>query len=96
MTTSTAAMGSVKKKETPPLRTGEASLLPLSMRSTGDVASVKSIRGKDDVQRFLRNLGFVEGTEVMLVSELNGNVIVSVKGTRVAISRVMASRVLTA
>ena len=53
------------------------------------------IRGKDEVQRFLRNLGFVEGEEVTVISELAGNVIVSVKGTRVAISKSMATRVVT-
>ena len=54
-----------------------------------------SIRGKDEVQRFLRNLGFIEGAEVTVISELGGNVIVSVKGTRVAVSKSMAARVVT-
>lgn len=95
MSVGSVAMRGVSK-HTPALQSDAASLLPLSMRSAGDSACVKSIRGKDDVQRFLRNIGFVEGAQVMLVSELNGNVIVSVKGTRVAISKVMASRILTA
>ena len=46
-------------------------------------------------KRFLNNLGFVEESEVIVVSELGGNVIVQVKGTRVAISRAMAGRILT-
>ena len=69
--------------------------MPLAMVSGGETARVLSIRGKDEVQRFLRNLGFVEGAEVTVISELGGNVIVSVKGTRVAISKSMAARVVT-
>ena len=70
-------------------------MLPLSMAKQGEQLVVRGIRGKDDVRRFLESLGFVEGAEVMVISELSGNVIVTVKGTRVAVSKAMASRVLT-
>ncbi len=73
-----------------------AAQIPLSMAGTGVEVSVVSIRGKDDTKRFLRNLGFVEGASATVVSEMNGNVIVNVKGTRVAVSRSMANRILTA
>ena len=63
--------------------------IPLAMVSGGETVKVLSIRGKDEVQRFLRNLGFIEGAEVTVISELGGNVIVSVKGTRVAVSKSM-------
>lgn len=70
-------------------------MLPLSMAKQGEQMVVRGIRGKDDVRRFLESLGFVEGAEAMVISELSGNVIVTVKGTRVAVSKAMASRVLT-
>lgn len=69
--------------------------VPLSMVSVGERVQVRLISGKDETRRFLCNLGFVEGAEVSVVSELNGNVIVNVKGTRLAISKAMANRVLT-
>ena len=72
-----------------------APFLPLGLVKSGEAARVRAVCGKDSAQRFLRNLGFVEGAEVTVISELNGNVIVSVKGTRVAISKAMANRVLT-
>ena len=72
------------------------SLIPLSMVNPGQEVLVKSIRGKDDAKRFLENLGFVENTTISIVNELGGNVIVNVKGTRVAISKAMASRIITA
>ena len=68
--------------------------MPLTMMDTGMEATVKTIRGKDQTRQFLRNLGFVEGAKVSVVSSLAGNVIVSVKDTRVAISEKMASRIM--
>ena len=68
--------------------------MPLTMMDTGMEATVKTIRGKDQTRQFLRNLGFVEGAKVSVVSSLAGNVIVSVKDTRVAISEKMASRLM--
>ena len=73
-----------------------AQVMPLAMAEAGKTVEVHAIRGKDEVRRFLQNLGFAEGAQVSVVSELNGNMIVNVKGTRVAISKSMASRILTA
>lgn len=70
-------------------------VLPLCMVHTGEKVKVRSISGVDETRRFLSNLGFVENAEVAVVSELNGNVIVNIKGTRIAISKAMAKRVLT-
>lgn len=67
--------------------------VPLNMVTPGEDITVQSIRGKDDTRRFLESLGFVENAVISVVTELGGNVIVNVKGTRVAISKVMASRV---
>lgn len=77
-----------------PQRTGSG-CLPLSMAGAGSTVRIQSIRGGDDVRRFLHGLGFVEEAEATVVSELGGNVIVQVKGTRVAVSRAMAGRILT-
>jgi ferrous iron transport protein A len=43
--------------------------------------------------RFLESLGFVQGGEVALVAKCGGNVIVRVKGSRVAIARDIADRI---
>ncbi|MHB8065536.1 MAG: FeoA family protein, partial [Ruminiclostridium sp.] len=52
------------------------------------------IGGKDETKRFLNNLGFVEGGEIIIVSENAGNLIVNVKNTRIAISKEMANRIV--
>ena len=68
--------------------------MPLSMATVGDPMRVVKISGKDDTRRFLENLGFVEGAEVSVISQISGNLIVNVKETRVAIDRKMANRIM--
>ena len=69
-------------------------MMPLSMLSTGEIKKVIKINGKDDTRRFLENLGFVEGSEVSVISEIAGNLIVNIKDTRVAIDKAMANRII--
>ena len=68
--------------------------MPLTMMDSGVEATSKTIRVKDQTRQFLQNLGFVEGAKVSVISSLAGNLIVSVKDTRVAISQKMASRIM--
>ena len=56
--------------------------------------TIKKIGGKEDVRRFLETLGFVVGSDVTVVSENNGNVIVNIKESRVAISKEMANKIM--
>lgn len=67
--------------------------MPLTFAKAGEINSIKRIGGKDETKRFLNSLGFVEGSEITIVSENAGNLIVNVKDTRVAISREMANRI---
>ena len=68
--------------------------MPLSMPVPGTPARVNCVRGKDEVRRFLENLGFVPGTPVTVITETGGNLIVAVRDARVAISRGMANKIL--
>lgn len=69
-------------------------MMPLSMARCGEASAVKKVGGRAETKRFLESLGFVEGASVTVVSELGGNVIVNVKDSRVAISRVMANKIM--
>jgi ferrous iron transport protein A len=69
-------------------------MMPLSMVSSGEKMVIKQINGKDETRRFLESLGFVTGGDVIVVSEMCGNIIVNVKDTRVAISKSMANRIM--
>ena len=68
-------------------------MIPLNMSKLGEEASVKKISGPQALRQHLENLGFVVGGHVSVVSQLAGNLIVSVKDSRVAISREMASKI---
>lgn len=69
-------------------------MLPLSMATLGEVNHIKKITGKDEVRQHLAELGFVLGEEVVIVAENGGNVILSVKGSRVAVNKEMANRIM--
>lgn len=69
-------------------------MMPLSMVGTGQEMQIRKINGKDDAKRFLESLGFVVGGSIHVVSENQGNLIVSVKDSRVAISREMANKIM--
>lgn len=49
--------------------------------------------GAGDIHRHLENLGFVPGEEISVVSRIGGNLIVNVKGSRVALSSELAKRI---
>ena len=68
--------------------------MPLTFAQAGQINAVKRIGGKEEVRRFLNSLGFTEGSEVMLVSQNQGNVIVKVKESRIAISQEMAQKIM--
>ena len=69
-------------------------MMPLTMLNSGGTAEIKRIKGRDDVKRFLENLGFVTGEEVKVVSSNEGNVIVQVKDSRVAVSKGIANKIM--
>ena len=68
--------------------------MPLTMLTNGQESTVKKVTGKDEVRAFLRTLGFVEGGTVSVVNEIDGNLIVNVKNTRIALSKSMACRIM--
>ncbi len=74
--------------------TEQKSSLPLSLLGSGGRGTVYALRGRGDIQHFLENLGFVPGTDVSVINEIGGNVIVNIKDTRVAVSRSMANKII--
>lgn len=68
--------------------------MPLTMVKEGEPNIIKKIGGKEETRKFLENLGFVTGGTVTVISTMNGNMIVNVKDSRVAIGKDMANRIL--
>ena len=70
-------------------------MMPLTLANMGEENLIHRVGGSPEVKKHLEDLGFVAGGTVTVVAALGGNVIVSVKGTRVAVSKSMAARVVT-
>ena len=66
--------------------------MPLTMAKTGETVVIRKISGKDEVRQHLAELGFVVDNDVMVVSEIGGNLIVQVKDSRIALDKTMANR----
>ena len=69
-------------------------MMPLTLAETGEENIIKKIGGKPEVKAHLETLGFVVGGAVTVVSTINGNVIVNVKESRVAVSRELAQKIM--
>lgn len=69
-------------------------MMPLIMIKPGVTIRVKKITGNDEVKSHLGKLGFVIGEEVTIISEYSGNLILNVKGTRIALDKSLARRIM--
>ena len=69
-------------------------MIPLRFASPGEENIIRKVGGSSAVKKHLENLGFVAGGTVTVIASLNGNVIVKVKGSRVAIDDEMARRIM--
>ncbi len=68
--------------------------MPLGMASAGDTSVIRRITGRDEVRQHLAELGFAVGEQVTVVSKIGGNLILSVKDSRIALDQAMAMRIM--
>ena len=69
-------------------------MMPLIFAAVGEKNMIRKVGGKPDIKRHLEDLGFVVGGDVTMISSMGGNLIVSVKDARIAISREMAGKIM--
>ena len=67
--------------------------MPLTLAALGEENIIRRIGGNAEIRAHLQNLGFVPGGTVTVVSSISGNLIVNVKGARIAVSREMAQKI---
>ncbi|MGI6109925.1 MAG: FeoA family protein [Eubacteriaceae bacterium] len=70
--------------------------MALTVAPKGDFFTISRITGREKTRQFLKTLGFTEGEKVSVISELGGNMIVSVRNSRIALDRDMARRIQVA
>ena len=68
--------------------------MPLSYATPGEEAVIRRIGGSPEVKKHLENLGFLVGGTATVIASMNGNLIVKVKESRVAISQEMAGKIM--
>ena len=69
-------------------------MMPLTMARPGETVTIRKITGRDEVRQHLAELGFVVNSDVTVVSQLAGNLILQAKDSRVALDKTMANRIM--
>ncbi len=69
-------------------------MMPLCYAESGQPLTIKRIGGNPEAKQHLKDLGFNVGGEVRIVSSLNGNLIVQVKESRIAVSNELAQKIM--
>ena len=68
--------------------------MPLNLTDKNKKYTILRIAGNEREARRLESLGFVPGSEITILSVIDGNFLVSVKGTRIGIGCEYAKRIL--
>jgi ferrous iron transport protein A len=69
-------------------------MMPITMARTGDDVVIRKVTGSDKVRQHLAELGFVVDGRVTVINEIAGNLILQVKGSRIALDKSMACRIM--
>ncbi|MCI8837430.1 MAG: ferrous iron transport protein A [Hungatella sp.] len=70
--------------------------MPLAMAMKGETRIITGFRGKEEMKRHLKDLGFIKGEQVHVAGENAGGMICVVKGVRVALNRGLADKIIVA
>ena len=69
-------------------------MMPITLAKAGELVTVHKITGNDAIRQHLAELGFVVDANVKVVSAYEGNVILQVHGSRIALNETMARRIM--
>ena len=69
-------------------------MMPLILANNGEENIIRKVGVSAEVKKHLEDMGFVAGGTVTVLNTINGNLIVKVKESRVAISREMAGKIM--
>lgn len=70
--------------------------MPLNLAAPQTLCKVIRITGKDSARAHLKDLGIIENEILSVRHSIGGNLIVEVKGVRIALSEMLARRVQVA
>ena len=69
-------------------------MMPITVADAGEELIVRRVGGNPEVKLHLENLGIVPGGLVTLVTVNDGNVILKVKESRIALNKDMAMKIM--
>ena len=69
-------------------------MLPLSYATPGETNVIRKVSSNPEVKKHLEDMGFVVGAPIIVVSAINGNLIVNVKNTKVALDKELAAKIM--
>lgn len=70
--------------------------VPLVTARIGEGGKIVRISGRSETRKYLCELGFVIGEQISVISENAGNLILDIKGSRIAVDRMVASKIFFA
>lgn len=68
--------------------------MPITLAGVGEEITITRIGGNEETKHHLADLGFHVGSKVTVISSLNGNLILNVKDSRIAINKDMARYIM--
>lgn len=68
--------------------------MPLTLCKEDSVVKIIKLIGKEEIQRRIMELGFVVDSELKVIVNNNGELLVEIKNARIAISKNIASKIL--
>lgn len=69
-------------------------IIPLTMSSMGEKVRLEKILGGEGINKRLAALGLTPGTELCIIQDAGGPLLISVKDSRVALGRGVAHKVM--
>ena len=69
------------------------SMMPLALADMGEEYVMKKVGGSPEIRQHLENLGFVAGGTVTVLNTIDGNIIVNVKESRIALGTKIAEKI---
>lgn len=69
-------------------------MTPLGFAPVGEKVIIRKITNKATLKRYLSSLGFLVGEAVTIVSKTDGNMIIAIKDSRIALGSTLTSSIM--
>ena len=69
-------------------------MMPLMIAAPGDKIKVLCVKGRPEVKKHLEDLGFVPETPIEVIQSQNGNMIVKIRDSKLALTKEMTQKIM--